>query len=119
MIVQSATIILYQETLLWWNLVQPLPILHLYMLNKINVVSREYYSLLSTINTNHFIIVMVDYTKSDIALQSWINNITLSLQNVCFMLTESQQSIEPRPSSESAIISLQVNTENNSTGKIQ
>ena len=55
----------------------------------------------------------MDFTESGMAIQSWINNITLSLQNVCFVLTESQPIIEN--SSESSVISFKVDTD---TGKI-
>ena len=57
------------------------------------------------------LLAVVDFTESGMNVQKWINT-TLSLYNVCFVLTESQQDIEPF---QSATISLQ---ETNSTGKI-
>ena len=55
---------------------------------------------------------MIDFTKSGEAVQSWINN-SLSHQNVCFVLIEPEQGIEH---SESATISLKVETESEATG---
>lgn len=62
---------------------------------------------------------MVDFGGRLEAVQSWINDTvtSLSLQNayVCFVLTEPEQGIEH---SESATISLKVETENEAAGII-
>ena len=57
---------------------------------------------------------MVDFSKSGVAIQSWIINSTLSRENVCYSI-ESQQDIK------SSVINLhnQIEIANESLGKVK
>ena len=47
----------------------------------------------------------IDFAESSKAVISWINNITMSLHDVCFMMTDGSQEVN------SSMISLQVDTD--------